>query len=350
MRRILFDIEHPAHVHLFKYAMHMLMERSHRIFIVARDKDITLRLLRLCGFHDFLVLSRVQTGAVKQIGELLVQDFRLWRHCIDVRPDILIGTSIAITHVSKLLRAKSVIFHEDDFDILKAIYYLSFPFADCIVTPESVRGDFGERHVRHNSYHELAYLHPDRFTPDASVLANLGVAEGETFFIVRFVALKAAHDVGESGLSLGMRRRLVRELSRHGRIFITTEGKLLEEFRPYQIRISPEKIHDALYYATMFIGDSQTMTAEAALLGTPAIRCNTFVGRISYLEELEHKYGLTYGFLPGEVEWMFSKIVELLDRGDLHTEWQRRRERVLADKVDLTGWMVDFIERYPQGY
>ena len=98
----------------------------------------------------------------------------------------------------------------------------------------------------------------------------------------------------------------------------------------------------------MFIGDSQTMTAEAAVLGTPAIRCNTFVGRISYLEELEHKYGLTYGFVPGEEERMFDKIVELLSTEDLKKTWQEKRSRMLKDKIDLARWIVDFIENYPQ--
>ena len=43
----------------------------------------------------------------------------------------------------------------------------------------------------------------------------------------------------------------------------------------------------------MFIGDSQTMTSEAAVLGVPSLRCNSFAGRISYINEQEFKYGLT---------------------------------------------------------
>ncbi len=35
------------------------------------------------------------------------------------------------------------------------------------------------------------------------------------------------------------------------------------------------------------------MIAEAAVLGTPSIRFNDFVGKLGYLEDLEHKYGLT---------------------------------------------------------
>ncbi|MBK7488915.1 MAG: hypothetical protein IPI74_03700 [Bacteroidales bacterium] len=54
------------------------------------------------------------------------------------------------------------------------------------------------------------------------------------------------------------------------------------------------------------------MTSEAAVLGVPAIRCNTFAGRISYLEEEEKVYGLTYAFHPMEFDRMMAKIKELL--------------------------------------
>ena len=98
----------------------------------------------------------------------------------------------------------------------------------------------------------------------------------------------------------------------------------------------------------MLIGDSQTMTSEAAVLGTPAIRCNTFVGKISYLEEEEHKYGLTYGFRPENSDAMFAKIEELIAISDLKKEWQRRRQKMLADKIDVTAFQVWFIENYSE--
>ena len=103
-----------------------------------------------------------------------------------------------------------------------------------------------------------------------------------------------------------------------------------------------------MYYATMLVGDSQTMTSEAAVLGTPAIRCNTFVGRIHYLEEEEHKYDLTYGFRPEQSEAMFQKIEELLSMPNLKHEWQRRRQKMLSEKIDYAQFLTWFIENYPE--
>lgn len=57
-------------------------------------------------------------------------------------------------------------------------------------------------------------------------------------------------------------------------------------------------------FASLYIGDSQTMAAEAGILGVPFVRFNDFVGRIGYLRELEDKYELGYRIkatAPGSV-------------------------------------------------
>jgi predicted glycosyltransferase len=97
----------------------------------------------------------------------------------------------------------------------------------------------------------------------------------------------------------------------------------------------------------MFIGDSQTMTAESAVLGTPAIRFNDFVGKLGYLEELELQYGLTYGINASEPDKLYQKIDELLNIRNLKEEWERRRQKMLRQKIDVAEFLVWFLENYP---
>ena len=137
-------------------------------------------------------------------------------------------------------------------------------------------------------------------------------------------------------------------LKPHGAIFITSERPLEPQFEPYRIHINPLDMHHVMAFASLYIGDSQTMTSEAAVLGTPAIRCNTFVGRIHYLEEEEHKYGLTYGFRPEQSEEMFKKIEELLSMPNLKEEWQIRRQKMLLEKIDYAQFLTWFVENYPE--
>ena len=137
-------------------------------------------------------------------------------------------------------------------------------------------------------------------------------------------------------------------LQARGKVFITTERNIDDEFKPYQLTVSPDKAHSLMYYAKMFVGDRQTMTSEAAVLGTPAVKCNSFAGRLAVPNELEQKYGLCYSFLPEQQEAFFAKIEELLAMPDLKGEWQLRRQHLLSDKIDYTSFLVWFIENYPQ--
>ncbi len=80
------------------------------------------------------------------------------------------------------------------------------------------------------------------------------------------------------------------------------------------------------------------MAAEAAILGVPAIRCSSFVGRLAYLEELEHRYELIESFLPADAPRLLQRIGELRPSAELAHTWGERRATMLADKIDLTSW------------
>lgn len=343
---ILVDINHPAHVHLLRNACKMLVERGHEVTVVVKEIPSAMRLLDLYGV-PYLNIGKKDDGLGKKGLDQLVYDRRLLSIVRKKHIDIGVGSSINIPHVSQLSRMKSIILDDDDDEVEPLFVKFGHPFADTILSPAGTPRKSKKKLYVH-AYHELAYLHPNRFQPDPSVLDEAGLEEGEPYFILRFNAFKAHHDVGVVGLTIENKRRLVDFLKTKGKVFITTERDMDDEFKPCQLKASPEKAHSLMYYATMFVGDSQTMTSEAAVLGTPAIRCNTFVGRIHYLEEEEHKYGLTYGFRPEQSEEMFAKIDALLSMPDLKTEWQNRRQKMLSEKIDYSQFLTWFIENYPE--
>lgn len=343
---ILIDINHPAHVHLLRNVYKMLVERGHKVMVVVKEIPSAIKLLDFYGI-PYVNIGKKDDNLGKKGFDQLVYDRRMLKMVRQNHIDIGLGSSINIPHVSKLSRMKSIILDDDDDEVEPLFVKFGHPFADTILSPvDTPRKSNKTLYV--NAYHELSYLHPNRFEPDPSVLRDAGVEMGEPYFILRFNAFKAHHDVGVVGLTIENKRRLVKNLSAKGKVFITTERDMDDEFKPYQLKVSPEKAHSLMYYATMLVGDSQTMTSEAAVLGTPAIRCNTFVGRIHYLEEEEHKYGLTYGFLPEQAEEMFKKIEELLAMPNLKEEWQSRRQRMLSEKIDYSRFLAWFVENYPE--
>lgn len=355
---ILIDIAHPAHVHLLRNFYKEMTDKGHRVIVTVKDIPSAMQLLDLYDI-PYIFLGKKSDNLIMKGLEQLVYNLKLWRIAVRNRVQIGIGSSITLAHVSKMCRMKSIILDDDDDAVEPLFAKYAHPFADVILSPQGTPRK-SKKTIYYPAYHELAYLYPTRFTPDVSVLNDAGIpyekqADGQVralqpYFVLRFNAFKAHHDVGVVGLTIENKRRLVELLSRYGKVFITTERNIDEEFKPYQLRVSPDKAHSLMYFATMLVGDSQTMTSEAAVLGTPAIRCNTFVGRIHYLEEEEHTYQLTYGFRPEQSELMFQKIEKLLSIGadNLKQEWAMRRQRLLQDKIDYTAYQVWFVENYPQ--
>ena len=114
--------------------------------------------------------------------------------------------------------------------------------------------------------------------------------------------------MGEEGLTLKQKQLIIEKIKQFGQVFITSEKPIEPELNQYKLTVSPEKIHHLLYYAKMFIGDSQTMTSEAAILGTPALKCNSFAHRLSLPNLLENEYDLCYAFSNNEFDKMLLKI------------------------------------------
>ena len=344
---ILIDIGHPAHVHYYRNLARELETLNHKIFWSAKDIPVARSLLDHYKFK-YLLLPPKKDGLIGKAWMQLYYDWILYRFCKKNKISLAIGTSISVTHISKISNIKSLFFEDDDDAVVPLSAKIAIPYANHVISPECLKGKQKRKDtIYYPGYHELAYLHPKRFQTDTYVLKDAGIKEGETFFIMRFNVFKAHHDVGISGLSLQQKLQLIEELKPHGKIFITTEREIEPELREYQLKVSPEKIHSLMAHATLFLGDSQTMTSEAAVLGIPSLRCNSFAGRISYLEEQEHTYGLTYGFLPSDFEKMLAKLRQLLATPNLREKWQEKRHKMLAEKMDVTAFWVWFIENYP---
>ena len=58
------------------------------------------------------------------------------------------------------------------------------------------------------------------------------------------------------------------------------------------MKINPIDMHHFMAFSSIIIGDSQTMSAESAVLGVPFIRYNDFVGKLKLLSYLEEIYNL----------------------------------------------------------
>jgi len=347
MKRTLFYLGHPAHFHLFKNTM--LSLPANEYVVVIKSKDVLEKLLTEHGIN-YINVDKVSAAKKEKSKFDIGMAFagRMWKLASIIRKNkikILAGSAAELGVLGKILGIPSCIFFEDDFEKVAPFAKIAGPTATYLICPDCCSAwKWNAKKTGYNSYHELAYLHPDHFTPDKSKVEKL-FDLNQRNFILRFSELGAYHDDGKTGITDELALSLISILEPYGKIYITSERPLDAKFEKYRIAIKASDIHHALYYADMFIGDSQTMTAEAAVLGTPAIRFNDFVGELGYLEDLEHTYHLTYGIRTKDAEQLPIKIKELLQITDLKKEWSVRREKMLRDKCNFAKWMQNFLEK-----
>lgn len=344
--RIVVDMNHPAHVHYFKNFIYEMRKRGHIILITASEKDITFKLLE--SYHlDFTNVGNYGKSAVTKLINIPIIDLKYYRLVKAFNPDVLIGFgSIRAAHASFLLKKPCINFEDTEHSTEQIRLYM--PFVKVVCTPSCFNRDLGKKQIRFRGYMELASLHPNHFSPNPEVLHGLGLTPKDTFIVVRFVSWQASHDFGQHGIhdKIG----LVKALEQHGRVFITSEGSLPKQLDQYKINIPPDKLHDLLYYATLYVGEGATTASECSMLGTHAIYVNTL--QLGYIFEEDERYGLVSDFSHRVCTdtTVLLEAKKMLENKNLKKDGKLKMGQIIDENCDVTAFMIWFIENYPNSY
>ena len=138
--KFIFELNHPKHYYQFKYIMSILENRGHSIMVLARDKDVLLKVLQEEG-----VPYRVFGVHKESISGKVFSSFSIFRHYKQIAkafsPDVIVSkASLYGTLVAKMLGCKSFIF--PDSEVVKLTNNVVAPMATWIVTPEPFTIDF----------------------------------------------------------------------------------------------------------------------------------------------------------------------------------------------------------------
>lgn len=336
--KVLFDVNHAGHVHFVKNAYRELTDQGIPCSIVASDKPLVYQLLDEYGL-PYHRMGKIGKSLIAKMVRLVLHDFKLLIYCLKQRPSIILGiVSIRGAHISWLLRLRSIVFTDTEHASKQIALFK--PFTSEIHTPNWFVKDLGTKQVKYTGFHELAYLHPNNFSPRSEVLGKLGVGENENYYILRFVAWDATHDKNQFGISLECKRELVKILSKHGKLFITSEYELEEEFKQYNYNLPASYMHDSLYYSSMLISEGATTACEAALLGVPTLYINSLdLGYITYLEQ---EHDLLYQILDSQE--IIAKVNALLAHPQLKESWGKKRNKFIATQQDTTQYLMKIIQ------
>ncbi len=337
---ILIDILHPGQVHFFKEPIRIWKEQGHNVYVVTRDIKMCRDLLDFYQIDYFFVKKAKNLFGL--VFELLRRNLKLFRLVIKLKINVLVGIGgISISLVGFLSRKPRVIFTDSEF--ARIVNFISFPLATVVYTPSFYIDDIGKKHVRYSSLHEFAYLNPKKFKPNDEILDELNL-KPNNYFIIRLCDWQASHDLNQTGFSDIMKREIIEELEKNGRVLISPEGSLPQEYEKYRLKIRPEQMHSLLAFSKLLVTETQTMTSEAAILGVPVIRYNTLdknermkSGNMIYLE----KTGLVYNFVDeGKA---FSKIKEISSKDFDQEFWKEKRDQITKELIDPIPLIVDSI-------
>lgn len=319
--------------------------------IVTTSKDILEDLVKSEGWEytNLFPKGRKIKGLPTYLGVFAssyLTIMRLLKYSRRKKYDLFVANDF-LTLVGRITRTPTINFQTDDVQAVPESKFI-LRFAKHVLAPEVTDlGKYNTKKIPFKGYKELAYLHPKVFTPDPEVVKKFN-PDMDRYFVIRLVSLKATHDVGKGGIDDAKLQKLIDLLLPYGKVYLSAERGLSETFEKYRLKIDYTEIAHVLYYADMFIGDSQTMTSEAAVLGTMAIRFNDFVGMISVMEEKEYKYGLSYGFKTNQFEEMIAKIKEELEIGRLKERTVEKCEQLLNDCINLSEFFSWVYENEPE--
>lgn len=339
----LFELTHPKHYYQFRILIQYFKKNSsNNVIVIARDKDILLDILKedkvsyiIYGKHGKTILSKFFV-----LPRLF---YNYWKIIKNEKIEIVVSKASPYPAIlSWFINIRTII--EPDSEIVKLTQKLVAPRANIIITPSTYSIDYGKKHHRVKGFFEDTYLHPTVFTPQKTIVQNLGFDTEKPYFVLRFISWNANHDINNYGFSDSEKIELVKILKENGQVYISSEGKLPSELEKFKIKIPASKIHHVLHFANMYIGDSQSMATESALLGTPAIRYNSFVGEkdMTNFIILEKEYGLMRNYNN------FSKVKicvnEFLTNPDIKKNWLEKRKKYYEINEDINNHIFNIIK------
>lgn len=340
MKSIHIDIIHPANVHYFKHAINIWKENGHQIIITCRNKEITYELLGLEGL-EYIPMGKNLRSVLGKLFFLLKCEWNIFRLYLQHKPDLSISFAASyVAHMSFLFGIPHISFDDTEHASLNRKLYL--PFTDLVLNPENYFLDLGFKQFKFKGHMELFYLNSKYFKPDSSIFSELGIAKNTPFVFLRFVSWGALHDRGQMGFTDDYKRQLVKKIALKYPVFISSEGDLPVDLKPYQIKIKPNRVHHVLYFSSLFIGEGATMASECAAIGTPAIYVNSLdAGTL----QQQAKFGLIHNlrYQKGVIELALNILADNAYKNELRI----KVKSLSKERYNLTDFLVWLVEEYP---
>jgi predicted glycosyltransferase len=332
---VVIDLTHYPHVNFYKHAIKSLTEKDINVHVVLRPRGKLVDIFQKeCPYVPFVLIGQYRKTVLGKMVDMINRDIVFLKYLRKMKFDTGTGFgSITIAHASRFFEKPPVIFG-DDLEH-KLVHYLIKPFATRIVVPSSAQG---KNLLKYNGFKELAYLHPNHFTPNKNVLEPYNLNPYEYVFLREV-----------SNASLNYRRMEMGKLSKildylkqmDLKILLSIEDKsLINLFKDHCIILKEpvEDIHSLLHFASLTLSSGDSMARESCLVGTPAIYTG---GRDMAINNELIKRSCMFKV---EDEKSIKNTVEYIINNDIKKEVEARIKHAIEHEwVDTTQVILDVL-------
>jgi uncharacterized protein len=285
-KRIWIDLENTPHVPFFIPIVLELEQQGFEVILTARDFAQTKDLVEQNGLNARMIGGEYGSNALLKVIGILSRAFGLALYIRRKHVSLAIGHgSRGLTLASKLLGIPSLILYDYEGASVKLFNKL----ATWVMTPEVLTDKILEplgldasKHLTYPGLKEEVYV--DGYTPDDSILRELGLDQTKIISVVRppsdtaHYRAEESQNLFESIMVLLASRKDVQTVLMPRTNDQRAAFKERAWAKSENIIVPEEAVNglDLLFFSDVVIGGGGTMNREAAVLGVPVL--NIFKG------------------------------------------------------------------------
>jgi len=350
--KILIIVYHPVDPYIIFETARKIEENGGKAFFVIIEKEGIIKDIVDSYNFDNEVIGETKISFSGKIFNTFRIVYSINRRINRFKPDLIFSPASPYTSLACRFNKLPLICWEDTETATFNYKYSNKRIDSLLLTESYYRELSGENVIRFNGYKEMAYLHPNVFKPDNSILKELNLKATDIIILLRFSALNSMHDIGFESEVLNNEDKILSFIKRveklyDAKVFISvTERDLDERFDNFKLRINPSKYIHLLANCTLYIGEGTTTASEAGVLGVPWI--NIQRTKRGYLIDQEENYGL--GLRTDDMDFAFQKAEEFLKNDNLKSDWKLKKAKLISDKTDVSAFFTWFIINYPESH
>ncbi|MGE5682102.1 MAG: DUF354 domain-containing protein [Bacillota bacterium] len=311
MKTILFDINHPCDINLFKNVISKLSEdKDNEVLITYLERKPVPAIIKKelpeikkkpIGKHRGTILSILFEANI-------VKFFRLFIYVLLKRPDLGVSFgSFVLGAVCKILRIKNIQYYDDPENEKNKV--LQEITADELYYP--IFFSETRKIKKFHALKEWAYLSPAYFTPNADIIKKYKITE-KNYIFIREVSTKTTNYIGQESNWLYLIKDAIPESCD---VILSLEDKSKRHLYPEKWILLSEPVEDIysiIYYSCMLISSGDSMAREGALLGVPSIysgerlmQANTYLENMKILKKIQFSDLNNYiiNFFNNKITW-----------------------------------------------